>query len=65
MKNTDKKRWIHPRSPMRLKCPDCGAEYQTDTLCLVRLPGSKVFDWEEPRFCPHCGTEKEIEENEH
>lgn len=43
-----------------LNCSACGAKYRNSGISEVMRQGEGVFDYEEPRFCPHCGARMEI-----
>ncbi len=58
----DKPHWKTPR-PYHFECSECGTIYDS-TIGEVQLKGTKVRDWETPKYCPHCGVKMEVEEDE-
>jgi Lar family restriction alleviation protein len=48
--------WIKHEGGRVLECSACGSIYRNSGISEVKLKGKKVFDYEEPRFCLHCGA---------
>ena len=48
--------WIKHEDGRVLECSACGSIYRNSGISEVKLKGKKVFDYEEPRFCLHCGA---------
>lgn len=48
--------WIKHEDGRVLECSACESIYRNSGISEVKLKGKKVFDYEEPRFCLHCGA---------
>lgn len=54
MNKKDEHFYMDDSDPRYRVCPICKTAYSSE-ICTVRLEGLKVLDFEEPRYCPHCG----------
>ena len=53
-----KSHWVTPKR-FYIECSECKTRYSSEIMTVWK---DGKGDFEIPRFCPHCGTEKEIED---
>lgn len=58
--------WEHIENGRRFVCSACGTKYMNCGLCEVMLAGESIWNYEEPRYCPHCGAHMDegVDDNE-
>lgn len=54
MAKKDEHFYMDGTNPHFRVCPICKTTYDSG-ICFVKLEGSNVWHYEEPRYCPHCG----------
>lgn len=47
-------KWI--MNKYRITCSCCETTYQNSGICEVLFKDSEIWDFEYPRYCPHCGA---------